>query len=202
MTRLQRIHQAACLPWATSLLWACWGTHHGSGGVTHPWQVAPSTPGRLDQDLVLGCCPDIQKRNGEIPDLPEVNGNLVIGSSRARTSPNAFPSLLPGECVRSGSLWPRHAAVWKPFTEPGGIAALLGKEIQWEALPVLSWVGTTRAWMWRPRRPSLLADCLPQWGWWWWLLCFWWFFLVLFCFLVLFLTTYSLHVACSKKNWP
>lgn len=101
---------------------------------------------------------------GEIPSLPEVNGNLVVGSSRARTSPSIFPSLLPGECVRSGSLWPRHAAVWKPFTEPGGIAALLGTEIQWEALPVFSWVGTTRGWTWRPRRPLLLAGCSPQWG--------------------------------------
>lgn len=51
----------------TGALWACWGTYCSSGGVTKPWQVAPNGPGRLEQDLVLGCCPDIQKCNGWNP---------------------------------------------------------------------------------------------------------------------------------------
>lgn len=51
-------------PWLTSILWACWVMDWCSGVVTEPWQVASRRPGRLEWDLVLSCCPDIQKYNG------------------------------------------------------------------------------------------------------------------------------------------
>jgi len=81
---------------------------------------------------------------GEIPDLPEVNGNFATDFSRARISPNIFPSLLLHECVRSdshrGHTTPQSGSHLLSLVE---LLLILGNEIQRETLPVFSWVGTS-----------------------------------------------------------
>lgn len=74
---------------------------------------------------------------GEIPDLPKVNGNFATNFSRARISPNIFPSLLPHEHVRSDS-HRGHTAPWSGshLLSLVELLLVLANEIQRETLPV------------------------------------------------------------------
>ena len=81
---------------------------------------------------------------GEIPDLPEVNGNFATTFSTARISPNIFPSLLLHERARSdshrGHTAPQSGSHLLSLVE---LLLILGNEIQRETLPAFSWVGTS-----------------------------------------------------------
>lgn len=121
-----------------------------------------------------------KKVTGEIPDLPEVNGNFATDSSRARISPNIFPSLPPHKHARSDS-HRGHTTPWSGshLLSLVELLLLLGNEIQRETLPAFSWVGTsswpisaaptarTEGGFGRPGRFLLLAERSPQWGFFW-----------------------------------
>lgn len=117
---------------------------------------------------------------GEILDLPEVNGNFATDFITARISPHLFPSLPVHECARSGShrgpTVPQSGSHLPSLVE---LFHVLSNEIQWEFLPVPSWLrnqlsgdqhGSLCAhggWIGRLWRCLLLAESLLRWGFFW-----------------------------------
>lgn len=124
--------------------WLWGGKCCSSGEVIDLWQVALNRPGRVEQDPVLGCCPHIQKCNGWNPRPAWSLWEFCHGLQQSQDS-TQYISQPPAAQVcevslSAGCATPQSGSHLLSLVE---LLLFLSNEIQWEALPAFSWVGTS-----------------------------------------------------------